>query len=746
MAGAAIRFRAWALYNRARIGRDVVSVVSRMPPRPFLRALADHVGILPAYVDLTGTTRHTDDRARVALLDAMGIDAYSEAGAREYLRAARAERAAALLPAVRVAEARNARHIAPGGAVTPRAWEAEVICEDGARHRASARRGGAVVLPLLPVGYHRLRLSVTSGRGRERIGEQRLIVVPSRCPTPHERLGMHRAYGVLANLYTVRSASNWGFGDLSDLSRLVDWAGRLGAAFVGVNPLHALDHRGDQISPYSPVSRLYRDVLYLDVTAVPEWKEFGDDRRRALARDAVLEPLRASARIDHAGVRAVKEVAFAALHGVFAARHRDRDTARGRAYAAYRAAEGERLLAFATFLAVQRHFERQGIASARRWPSDFRDPLSPAVSEFRAAQAESVDLHCYLQFELDRQLGVVAETARTHAMGIGVYQDLALGSSRRGSDLWAFPGLFLDRIDIGAPPDAYAPAGQNWGLPPIDPRVLAASGYAYWIHLVRAALRHAGALRIDHVMGLFRQFWIPAGARATRGAYVRFPAEALLGILALESQRAGALVIGEDLGTVPRGLRAKLARSRILSTRVLYFERTPGGGFRPARAYPRGALVGANTHDLVPLAGFWEGSDLTLRRRAGLLRSDRALAAARAVRERERRALLRRLRSAGALRRGAVSDGPALSAAVHSFLARTPAALVALSLDDLAGEVTPINLPGVPLSRYPSWSRRMRVAVESLPSDPDVAEALNGLPTGPRRRRLRTVAEDDRVR
>jgi 4-alpha-glucanotransferase len=716
-----------------------VRIARRMQPRPFLRALAEQVGILPSYVDLSGRMRHTADRTRVALLHAMGIDARGEAAAREHLQAERARRAAELLPAVRVADTGAARCVAIGGrARAPRAWAVEVTCEDGTSRRASGiRRGEPIVLPPLPLGYHRLRLSETFGRGTERVGEQRLVVVPSRCPTPRERLGARRVYGILANLYTVRSASNWGFGDLSDLTRLVEWAAGVGAAFVGVNPLHAVDHRDEQISPYAPVSRLYRDALYLDITAAPEWAMLDGAQRQTLSSDRVLDPLRTAAHIDHAGVRAAKQAAFAALHGTFAARHRDRDTPRGRAYAHYRAAEGEGLLAFATFLALQQHFERQGIAAVRRWPAPFRDTRSTAVREFRAAQAEAVDLHCYLQFELDRQLGAVAQTARAHAMAVGVYQDLALGSSRQGSDPWAFPGLFLDRVAVGAPPDAYAPAGQNWALPPIDPRALVASGYDYWIRLLRAALRHAGALRIDHVMGLFRQYWIPAGAHAASGAYVRFPAQALLGILALESRRAGALVIGEDLGTVPRGLRATLARWSILSTRVLYFERTPHNGFRPARAYPRAALVGVNTHDLVPLAGFWQGADITLRRRVGLLRDERALAAARALRQRERRALLRRLRSTGVLHRGADPDGAALCAAVHAFLARTPAILVGASLDDLTGEVDPVNLPGVELDRYPSWSRRMRVPVESLPSAPDVARGLNGLPTGARGARPR---------
>jgi DNA integrity scanning protein DisA with diadenylate cyclase activity len=346
--------------------------------------------------------------------------------------------------------------------------------------------------------------------------------------------------------------------------------------------------------------------------------------RRRLARPEVLRTLRSTDQVDYAAIRALKQPAFAALHRAFVARHRDRATARGRAYARYLAAEGEPLVRFATFLALQERFEQRGIVDWHGWPAAYRDPRSAAVGAFRAGAREAVDRHCFLQFELARQLGTVAATARARGVPIGVYQDLALGSAPGGSDPWSFPELFLNDIDLGAPPDDYSSSGQNWRLPPIDPRRLAASGYEYWIRLLRAAVRHAGALRLDHVMGLVRQYWIPAGMSGADGAYMRFPAADLFGILALESHRAGALVIGEDLGTVPRGLPAVLARWGVLSTRVLYFERSAHGVFRSARAYPTRALVAANTHDLTPLPG--SGTVPTLR----LLPTSRLLGDARA--------------------------------------------------------------------------------------------------------------------
>jgi 4-alpha-glucanotransferase len=667
----------------------------------------------------------------------MGITASNEVEARDALDAIRAERRLLLVDPVRVADVRLARCLAarvPAG----RSWSVEVTCEDGRRVHVNGRRAGrSIMLPQLPLGYHRLRIEVAGKDAAARRAEQRLIVVPSSCLTARERLGSRRVFGLLANLYTLRSNNNWGFGDLSDLRRLVEWSTEIGGAFVGINPLHALDNRGDQISPYSPLSRLYRNVLYLDVTAMPEWADLSAAHRRALAPAERIGALRRADRVDYEAVRSLKWPAFVALHRRFAARHRDRDSARGRDYARYLAREGEALRRFAAFEALREHFARKGVRDWHRWPAAYRDPDSVAVRDFVASHREAVDLHCYLQFELDRQLGAVADAA---GAPIGVYQDLALGSSRRGSDPWAFPGLFLDGVDVGAPPDNYSPTGQNWSLPAVDPHALTASGYDYWTRLLRAALRHAGALRIDHVLGLVRQYWIPTGSSGAEGAYVRFPTEDLLGILALESRRAGALVIGEDLGTVPRGLPREMERWSLLSTRVLYFERTRDGGFRSSRSYARRALVGANTHDLPTLAGFWEGRDLLLRRRAGILPDDRALAAACRERERERRALLRRLRRDGVLRSTrTLPEGADLRGAVHAFLARSPAVLVGVSLDDLSGERIPVNLPGVPLRRFPSWSRRMRLSVEALADDVTVARALDGLPRGARSSRKRRL-------
>ena len=700
-------------------------------PSP-LHLLAERAGVLAEYVDQTGAVRRTSDDTRAGLLDALGYDAGDEGAVRRTLGALDARDAERLVAPTHVLL--RASHAARGrrsaDALELRgagAWELHVRTEDGAVHesrgRARADAAGVARVPLpagLPLGRHAVRLTLGAG-GAARTAEQTLIVAPDRCPDPAVVLGGQRAFGLTANLYAVRSARNWGAGDATDLRALVRFAAGAGAAFVGVNPLHALRNAGDEISPYSPVSRLFRNVLYLDVDALPELAD-APEARRMLAAPAfrrTLARLRAATHVDYAAVMRLKLPALELLHAAFRRRTRG---PRRRAYARYVGAQGVALARFATFLAIE---ETAGAAGGwRAWPEALRSPESPAVAAHARLHADRVDFHRWLQFALDEQLAAAAAEARERGLPIGLYQDLAIGTSPSSSDAWSFPGLFVEGASIGAPPDPLAPQGQNWGLPPLHPHRLAEQGYGYWSALVRGALRHAGALRIDHILGLFRQFWIPAGMSGAAGAYVRVPTRDLLAVLALESTRARALVVGEDLGTVPPEVPAVLERWGILSSRVLYFEREGEGGFQPARAYPRLALATANTHDLPTLAGFRAGTDVTIRRRLGLVGGATAERAARRARAGEVAALVRRLADEGILDPADEPDDLALRAAVHTFLRRTPAWLVGLSLDDLVGEAEPVNVPGVSPADFPSWTRRLATSLEALAADPDVRRAL----------------------
>jgi 4-alpha-glucanotransferase len=542
-------------------------------------------------------------------------------------------------------------------------------------------------------------------------------------------LGGGRGFGVWTNLYTVRSRRNWGFGDFGDLRELLRLVARAGGDFVGVNPLHAVANRGSAFTPYSPSSRLYRNLLYLDVEAVAELDGCAAARAR-LAEPAFrrrLGRLRKAASIDHEAVLEAKLAVLRELHRCFVAA--GLASPRAALYRDYCAREGEELAHFATWEALADHFAGGPGRDWRRWPAPYRDPASSAVAAFRAEQAEEVAFRSWLQFEADAQLARVAARGRELSLAIGVYHDLAVGVAPDSADAWMDQSLFARGVAVGAPPDDYAPQGQNWGFQPLDPLRLRARGYRAWSRLLRASFAHAGALRVDHAMGLLRLFWIPDGRPCSEGTYVYQRAEDLLGILALESGRHRALAIAEDLGTVPEGFRELLADWGILSSAVLYFERE-GGRLRPSSTWARSALATVETHDLVPLAGHADGIDLAMRRRVGAIPDDSALASAHAARALEHQAILAGLREEGLLPSSGEPDAAELCTAVHAFLARTPVSLAAASLDDLAREREPVNLPGVPVELHRSWSRRMRTPIEQLAADPGAARALAALQAG----------------
>lgn len=708
-----------------------------MAERPQLRTLADRADIVASFRGAGGETRVTSDATRVALLEAMGFDASSESSTAAALWELDEREARELLAPVRVVVqgARAAQRIPlrlPEGSSARALWRLELRDEAGEVRRSEGQLGrGRAGLPLparLDPGYYEVRV-VLEGAEEARVARQQLVIAPRRCVEVTELLGRTSAFGLMANLYTLRSRRNWGVGDLGDLEQLIGFAGESGAAFVGINPLHFLWNRDTDVSPYAPVSRLYRNPLYLDIEAIPEFA--GCEPARTRLTDPGfrprLEKVRKAELLDYEGVAALKREILEPLHQTFVALHRERSTPRGRAYASYRERQGGLLTDFATYLVLAERFSDTAERDWREWPHIYHDPRSPEVGRFQEQYSEAVDFHCYLQFELDRQLQSCAHASEQARLRVGLLHDLALGSTAGGADAWMFQGLFATGARMGAPPDEFNPAGQEWGMPPLDPRRLRNQAYSYWSQLLRASFAHAHALRIDHAMALTRLYWIPSGRPPGDGAYVRYPARELLGILALESHRHGALVVGEDLGTVPPAFSAQLARWGILSWRVLYFERS-GRGFRPSRTYSRRALVTANTHDLPPLAGFVQGRDLELRRQVGAIESDTALAKAQDERREACRALARRLRAEAILGEGeTLPPPPRLCAAVSAFLCRTPAPLVGIALDDLVGETEPVNLPGMTPDRFPSWRRRMALPVEGLHSHPGVRMALRAV-------------------
>ena len=580
---------------------------------------------------------------------------------------------------------------------------AEVVLESGERRPLPADLPGD-----LEPGWHRV-----VGRG----GATVLVVAPDRCHLPPLLEQGGRAWGWAAQLYAVRSRASWGIGDLGDLAGLLATTGRLGAGFALLNPLHAASP--DESSPYNPSSRMFRNPLYLRVGAVPELAALAPgERDRVEELDRSGLGLLDHDRIDRAAVYRLKDEALRLAHGATA-----RLPCRRAGLAAYRAAT-DNLEQFATFCALQQVHGRNW----RDWPAAYRHPARAEVTAFGEQHRDEVDYHAWLQWLLDQQLAAVPSTPD----GLGVLNDLAIGFAPDGFDAWSFQDDLAPGMTVGAPPDPLGPHGQDWGLPAFVPDRLAAGAYGPFAQTIRAGMAHAAGLRIDHVMGLFRLFWIPEGAEPAQGTYVRYPADDLLGILALESLRAGALVVGEDLGTVEQGVRERLAAEGVLSYRLAWFERDPEHPDRRRRAadYPRLALTAATTHDLPTVAGFFSGSDLDHLCDIGVVAGDRSAEAA-AEQAGEVESLCRLLEDEGVLAAGERDPG-ALIAAVHAFLARTPAMLVAATLEDAVGATDRPNVPGT-VDERPNWALPLPLAVEDLATDPRVrrlAEILSNGVTG----------------
>ena len=693
-----------------------------MSELPSLHALAAYAGVESSYV---------------------GYDASSEARAAEQLAALQAGGSAGVLAPVSVLTAGAPGHprvevqLGPSEQGDAR-YALRLQLEDGRVWESGghAHAHGWLTLPLperaeLPFGYHQLRCALDL-QGRHVESEQLLIVTPGRCLGVTELVGSRRALGLWSHLYSLRSEQGWGIGDLRDLRALLAWSGSHGLELVGINPLHLTDPHAPEVNPYYSLSRLYRSPLYLDVEAVVA--ATGSRAAAKLLQDPELqrrrEELQRRARIDYPAVHALKQPVLRAAFGDFRAREQARPSAHGRGFQAFCAREGESLEAFARFCTLRERLRALDPAHAdfRTWPAELRDARSPAVAKLAQEQRDEVDYHAFLQFELEQQLRECRRQARSAGMAIGMYGDLALGDAPSSGDIWAAPERYARGASVGAPPDAYSDTGQGWGLVPMHPLRMRAEGYRGFVALVRRAFKQMGMLRIDHVMGLCRQFWVPDGATALEGGYVRFPQDDLLGILALESRRARALVVGEDLGVVPAGLREEMAARNVLRSQVLYFERSHDGSFVAPRHYAPSAFVTLGTHDLPTLPGYVAGSDLRVRRVAGNIENDAALESALTDRAAAVRQLKQSLRDAGLLpEQPEPPSQQVLTEAVHRWLASAQSRLIGLGLDDLTLEPDALNTPATLTAEHPNWARRNQMTLEALAADPRIAELLRKL-------------------
>jgi (1->4)-alpha-D-glucan 1-alpha-D-glucosylmutase len=711
--------------------------------RAALERLAALHGIGADYHDIWGGRRQVPEASLGALLGALGVDAADPERAEREALGARWREAlppfaaiAAGAPGwrlrVQLREPHDSARIAwtveeEGGAVHEGAVEAAAAREleraelDGARYVARELE----VPVALPPGYHRLSLR-DPGRPRGRIGETLLAAAPERCYRPDALKSDARVWGPAVQLYAIRSERSWGIGDFGDLLQVIEqWSAR-GAGVIGLNPLHALfPHDPERASPYGPSSRLALNVLYVDVEAVQEYRECEEARRHvaSAAFQVRLERLREAPLVDYRGVAQAKLEVLERLYRHFRERHVRRRTPRAMAFRDFQAWGGEHLRRHALFEALQEHFHREDPAvwGWPAWPEDCRDPAAPAVARFCAERIERVEYFEYLQWQAEQQLARAGARCESAGMALGLYLDLAVSVDRGGSDAWANQNCYALGTSIGAPPDAYNLKGQDWGLPPLAPEALRASRYELFAHTLRESMRNAGALRIDHVMGLMRLYWVPPGASPLEGAYVRYRLEEMMAIVALESHRNRCVVIGEDLGTVADEMRAAIESAGVLSYKVLYFERGAQDEFRPPQEYPRDALVALSTHDLPTFAGWWRERDLDWREKLGLFPTEEERKAQHAGRAADRERLKRALARAGLL--GEDAGEPAveqLAAAAHALLARAPSLVMMVQLEDALGVEEQANLPGT-VEGHPNWRRRLPGTLEDMERDPRLA-------------------------
>ncbi|TCL05955.1 4-alpha-glucanotransferase [Sodalis ligni] len=684
-------------------------------------SLSANAGIAADYINALGQRQSISPHTIQRLLDAMGYTA--QPGPAD----------AAPLPPVRVYRQKTPyrngpddRHwLIPGGQGNFRWW---LHTEQGRIHHGKIAAGQRLSLPVsLPPGYHRLTLNQN---GRE--WHCQIIIAPRRCYEPDELLAERKLWGTCVQLYTLRSEHNWGIGDTGDLKQLIREIARRGGSFVGLNPIHALyPTLPDNASPYSPSSRRWLNTLYIDVGDVEDfqlspaaraWWARGETRR-------ALEEVRASPGVDYRRVAALKYTALRLAWQQF--NRRAADDVRRRDFEEFVRRGGDSLRYQGIFDALQGQLiaRDKGNWSWQVWPEEYRDARGPAIEEFCRHSSGEIAFYIWLQWLADRQFNDCFALCRTLEMPIGLYRDLAVGVSDGGAETWSEPALYCLRASVGAPPDVLGPRGQNWGLAPMSPHEMASRGYQPFIDLLRANMRGCGALRIDHVMSLLRLWWIPLGDTAGQGAYIHYPVDDLLAILALESQRNHCMVIGEDLGTVPQEIVSRLFNNGIYSYKVLYFEQDDRHVFRPPSGYPSQSMATLTTHDLPTLRGYWTSDDLRLGRALGLYSDDGILSFLHQDRRLARQGLLDALHRQGSVpertRRQAdrLLMSPVLNRGMHLFLADSASALLGLQPEDWLDMAEPVNVPGTS-DEYPNWRRKLSRSLDEIFADSSVNRLL----------------------
>ena len=676
--------------------------------------VATQAGIAADYINAHGQRQATAPETKRKLLAAMNP--------------ASLQASTAPLPAVKVFYHGNPVALPLGG-------EGEfhwvLLREDGSQQEGRAGAHKTLTLPgELPLGYHQLTLTQ---------GEQqwacRLIVAPKRCYEPDALLTGKKLWGACVQLYTLRSERNWGIGDFGDLRAMVGEVGERGGAFIGLNPIHALYPASpESASPYSPSSRRWLNVVYIDVNVVEDFQlsQAAQKWWQKVATQKLLTKARDSELVDYSTVTQLKLTALKLAFPHFQAR-KPQDALK-QEFERFVGEGGSSLYQQATFDALHAHLSAKdsNMWGWPAWPEEYQQGNGPAVETFCQQHEDEITFYLWLQWLAASQFAECFGQSQQRQMPIGLYRDLAVGVAEGGSETWCERELYCLQASVGAPPDILGPLGQNWGLPPMDPHVMVARGYQPFIDLLRANMTSCGALRIDHVMALLRLWWIPYGETADHGAYVKYPVDDLLALLALESQRHRCMVIGEDLGTVPVEIVGKLRDSGVYSYKVLYFEHDAEKQFRAPQSYPVQAMATITTHDLPTLRGYWQSGDLTLGNQLGLYPDAQVLKELFADRERAKQGLLDGLHRYGCVpqkvgkKASLLNMSPLLNRGLQRYVADSASALLGLQPEDWLDMADPVNIPGTS-DQYPNWRRKLSHTLEALFADPEVNRLLKDL-------------------
>lgn len=683
--------------------------------RKALEQAAEQAGIAVDYQNMQGETQPISSDTLERLLAALS-------------KTSHAADASAPLPPVAVFHSDKIQKLPVTGAGK---YDWKIQCEGGESLTGHVSGGASINLKgRLAEGYHSLTLTQ-----RESQWHCQIIIAPPRCYQPPVLTKGKRLWGVCVQLYSLRSETNWGIGDYGDLRTMMLEIAQRGGDFVGVNPLHSLyAARPDFASPYSPSSRLWLNPVYIDVEAVADFSQSSSAQRwwRRKSTRQALEEARKCEWVDYPAVTRLK------IHGLkLAWQHfsaRDEADSRVKDFTDFTERCGENLYWQAVYDAlyqvrIESNPDTEGWTD---WPQQFQDIHSPGVATFCRKHKDEIRFWQWLQWLGYQQLHHCWTAGAEASMAIGLYRDLAVGVSSGGADTWRDRELFCLDASVGAPPDALGPQGQNWSLPPMDPQIMRERAYEPFIQLLRANMASCGALRIDHVMSLLRLWWIPRGEEAGSGAYVHYPVDDLLAILALESQRHRCMVIGEDLGTVPDEIVGKLHHAGVYSYKVLYFERKSNGGFRAPVSWQSQAIAVTSTHDLPTLRGYWQGGDLALGQELGIYPDKQALDMLYRERAQSRQALLDNLH-----RYGCVADRvgrnaskmamtPALSRGMQRYVALSASRLMGLQPEDWLGMATPVNVPGTS-NQYPNWRRKLTTSIKTMFADREVNRLLKDL-------------------